>query len=82
MYADKIYPAIYGKEYEEPVQTTLFDMDELDSTADTLSTANKWRQQSTRFQPGNEKGVRFASNNRTPQNQLTLDMEENPDDIL
>ena len=82
MYADKIYPAIYGKEYEEPVQTTLFDTDELDSTSDTLSTANKWRQQSTRFQPGNEQGIRFASNNRAPQNQLTLDTEENPDDIL
>lgn len=82
MYADKIYPAVYGKEYEEPVQTTLFDADELDSTSDTLSAANKWRQQSTKFQPGNEQGIRFASNNRHPQNQLTLDDTENPDDIL
>lgn len=82
MYADKIYPAIYGKEYEEPVQTTLFDTDELDSDENTLSTANKWRQQSTRFQPGNQSGIQFAPSNRASSNQITIDDEVNPDDIL
>ena len=80
MYADKIYPAIYGKEYEDPVQITLFDTDELDTTSDTIDTANKWRRDSTRFKPGNQSGVQFARNSN---NDATLPLvDENPDDVL
>ena len=80
MYADIIYPAIYGEEYQEPAQTSMFDDDTLDSDSDTLSAANRWRQQSTRFQKGNDSGIRFAKSNRELDNQLPI--EENPDDIL
>lgn len=78
MYADIIYPAIYGKEYEEPVQTTLADTDELDSNSQTIDTANRWAQNRTRFQPGNQQGIRFTS--KPDSNQMTL--ETNPDDEL
>lgn len=80
MYADIIYPAIYGEEYKEPTQTSIFDDDTLDSDADTLNNANRWRQQSTRFQPGNTQGSRFDKSNREPEDQLSFD--DNPDDLL
>ena len=80
MYADIIYPAIYGEEYQEPAQTSMFDDDTLDSDSDTLSAANRWRQQSTRFQKGNDSGIRFAKSNKELDDQLPI--EENPDDIL
>lgn len=78
MYADKIYPAIYGKEYGEPVQLSIIDDDELDSTSDTIDTANRWRRNSTRFKPGNQSGIQFARNNNN-ENQISL---ENEDDII
>lgn len=82
MYADKIYPAIYGKEYEEPVQLSIIDNDELDSTSDTIDTANRWRRDSTRFRPGNQSGIQFARNNNN-ENQISLENElENEDDII
>lgn len=61
-YADIIYPSIYGKEYEEPVQTSVFDSDELDSSEDTLDKSNEFGRTSTQFKKGNKQGIRFASN--------------------
>lgn len=61
-YADIIYPSIYGKEYEEPVQTSMFDSDELDSSEDTLDKSNEFGRTSTQFKKGNKQGIRFASN--------------------
>ena len=75
MYADKIYPAIYGKEYEEPVQTNMFDKDTLDSTSDIIDVANKERQQSTRFKKGNQSGIQFAS--KDTDDQLDFDDIDN-----
>lgn len=80
MYADKIYPAIYGEEYVRPVQITLFDTDELDSTSDIIDIANRERQQSTRFQPGNQSGIQFTGNSED-RNQFKI-ASENSDDIL
>ena len=78
LYADVIYPAIFDKEYEEPVQLTLSDTDELISDKDVISKANIEKQQSTRFKPGNVQGIRYASNSNNQQN-LPI---ENPDDTL
>ena len=81
LYADIIYPAIFGKEYEEPVQLTFDDADsELASEEETdvLDTANKEASDRGKFQQGNTKGVRFASNN-VNDDQLTI---ENDDDIM
>ena len=82
MYADIIYPAIYGKAYEEPVQLSIDDTDELidDNDTDTLDAANEYNKERTRFQKGNEKGIRFASKDPEPdEDQLEI---ENEDDIL
>lgn len=61
LYADIIYPAIYGKEYEEPVQTDLFSSDELDSSSDVIDASNKYAKDKGKFKQGNTQGVRFAS---------------------
>lgn len=86
-YADIIYPALYGKEYEEPVQLTFDDNEvednNLTADKDTLDKANIYNQERTKFKKGNEKGIRFASEEKPDENQLTFDnLEENPDDII
>lgn len=62
MYADVIYPAIYGKKYEEPVQLDIdtLDQDELDTSSDTIDTSNKYARDKNKFKKGNTQGVRFA----------------------
>lgn len=83
LYADIIYPSIYGKPYEEPVQLSIDDMgadDELQTDTDTIDKANIYNQDRTRFQKGNTQGIRFASNPPKPSaDQLSI---ENEDDIL
>ena len=78
LYADIIYPAIYDKKYEEPVQLDIEDSDELDSSKDIVNQANDEKQQSTRFTTGNKEGVRFAPNKH--KNEMSL--ETNPDDEI
>ena len=70
LYADIIYPAIYKKEYEEPVQMGMFDTDELDSTSDTIDQSNQYAKTKNQFKQGNTQGIRFAS--KEPE-QLELD---------
>lgn len=60
-YAEIIYPQLYGHEYEEPVQLSLFDKDELDNT-DT-DVANEYGRTRTQFKKGNTQGIRFVKNN-------------------
>ena len=74
LYADIIYPAIYGKKYEEPVQMDMFSSDdELDSTTDTIDASNKYAADKNKFKKGNTDGIRFASK---PDEQLSIDDEE------
>ena len=57
LYADIIYPAIYEKEYEDPVQQELIDHDNdlrTNDYTDIVDTANKWSRTRTQFQKGNE----------------------------
>lgn len=81
LYADIIYPAIYGVEYSDDVQLTIDDSDELstDSDSDTIDAANTYNQERTKFQKGNDKGIRFAASDKPDDNQLEI---ENEDDIL
>ena len=83
LYADIIYPAIYGKDYDEPVQLTFDDIkddnDELLTDKNTVDTANTYNQQRTRFQKGNQSGIQFAKNDRNSNDQIEL---ENQDDEL
>ena len=71
MYADIIYPAIYQKKYEEPVQLDIFDSDDLETDSDTIDTSNKYAVDKTKFKQGNTQGVRFAP--KTDASQMTLD---------
>lgn len=59
-YATVIYPAIYRKKYEEPVQTSVFDKDELETDKETIDVSNKQAVDRSRFQQGNKQGIRFA----------------------
>lgn len=78
LYADIIYPAIYGKEYEEPVQLDMFD-DELDTDSDTIDKSNEYAKTKNQFKQGNTQGVRFAS--KSDSDQLTID-DNSQEEIL
>lgn len=85
LYADIIYPAIYGAEYTDDVQLSIDDMSSTDNLAgeedtDTLDAASDYNKERTKFQKGNDKGIRFASDEpEEDENQLQI---ENEDDIL
>jgi hypothetical protein len=77
LYADIIYPAIFGTEYEEPVQLSIDDMDNdgtLTTDKDTLDRANIYNKERTKFQKGNTQGIRFAP--KDDENQITFEDEE------
>jgi hypothetical protein len=76
LYADIIYPAVYGKEYEEPVQLDIFDDNELATDTDTIDKSNKFAVDNSRFQKGNDKGIRFASKNS---DQISIEDNEESD---
>ena len=61
LYADIIYPAVYGKAYEEPVQLDIFDDDSLETDTDMLDKSNEYARTKNQFKKGNTQGVRFAS---------------------
>lgn len=54
LYADIIYPAIYMKKYEEPVQLDIFDDNELSTDSDTIDTSNQYARTKNQFKPGND----------------------------
>lgn len=72
LYADIIYPSVYGKTYEEPVQLDISDSDELDSSSDMLDTSNEYARTKNQFKQGNTQGVRFAKSS-PEEDQLTID---------
>lgn len=74
MYADIIYPAIYGKKYEAPVQMQIDDTDELQSDTTTLDKSNSQTKKSTHFQRGNKLGWKFAPKQKDDK-QTELDIE-------
>lgn len=82
-YADIIFPKIYGRKYEDDVQLDLFDEPEVQETDDeVISKANDEKQQSTRFQKGNTKGVRFAPTGTPKDEQQQIDDEIDIEDAL
>ena len=78
LYANVIYPAIYGKKYEEPVQLDIFDDDTLETDTDTIDTSNAEARTRNQFQKGNTQGVRFAP--KKDDTQLTFDDTENSEE--
>lgn len=85
LYADVIYPAVYGRPYEDSVQLNFDDMSNEDDTlatdTDTIDAANEYNKRRTQFQKGNKQGIRFASDDTPDEDQLEIDLE-NPDDQL
>lgn len=55
MYAEIIYPAIYDKEYEEPVQTDMFADGNLADDQDVIDASNKWARTKNQFEKGWDK---------------------------
>ena len=84
LYADIIYPAIYEKDYEEPVQMDMFadeENPELETDSDTIDTSNKYARTKTQFKKGNE--YRFKPNQQVDKQldfDSLLDDEENTEE--
>ena len=87
-YADIIYPAVYGKKYEEPVQLDVMDSgsDNLDTSTDTIDVANKLGAVSGRFKsdetnPSVKRGLINKWNNVQPtdKKQIGIDTQEESD---
>lgn len=78
LYADVIYPAVYDKEYEEPVQLDIdsLNKDSLDTDSSTIDKSNIEARDRGKFKAGNKLGVRFASKPNTMKN---LPVEEAED---
>lgn len=72
LYANIIYPAIFEKEYEEPVQLDIFDDDELTTDSDTLDKSNIYAKTKNQFKQGNE--YRFKPS-EVSNDQQTIDDE-------
>lgn len=77
MYAKVIYPAIYKREYEEPVQQTLFDTDELETSTDVIDTASKEARKKGQFQAGNQ--YRFRK--QPDEDQVSIEDVEVEDEV-
>lgn len=76
LYADAIYPALYGKKYtgEEPVQMSIDDTSELETDTDTLDRANQAARAKGQFKQGNE--FRFTKGYNRDKNQIGIEDEQ------
>lgn len=79
LYQRIIYPAVYGKKYEEPTQTSLFDTeeDELGTEQKDIDIANKAAIERSRFQKDNKQGIRYAPKSQIAgQQEIKIDDDE------
>lgn len=76
LYADVIYPAIYGKKYDADVQMRLDDTEDgtLDTSTSAIDKANvhQGRDERGRFSKGNTSGVRFSQEEKDDDNTIQL----------
>ena len=83
LWADIIYPAVWDKKYEEPVQLDIdtLDVDELDTSSDMVDTSNKYARDKNKFKVGNTQGNRFKPKEpaRDERNLLTMIDKNNQD---
>lgn len=81
MYAKVIYPAIWQKPYEDPVQMSMFDDDDLLTDKDTIDRANVAARQKGRWEQGNQYRFTKQSDDKD-QMKMTFDKtpEEEEDD--
>jgi len=81
LYQKIIYPAIYGKPYEEQ-QLDIFGDDELmDTSTDTIDISNKYAIDKNKFQKGNPYRFTKQDNAEEDGKQLTIDDVELDDEI-
>lgn len=77
LYADVIYPAIFEKEYEEPVQldidTSSEEDNKLETDSDIIDTSNKWAKTKNQFKVGNE--FRFKKDDKEIEGQKQFDLD-------
>ena len=76
-YADIIYPVLFGKKYEEPVQLSIDDIDNTDglgTSTDIIDKSNEYGRTRTQFQKGNTQGIRFASSEKENPDQMNLNI--------
>ena len=80
-YVKIIYPAVYGKAYEEPVQLDIFDDDEMETDETALDKSNVYARTKTQFKPGNK--YRIQKNEEPDENQISMDdeIEEIDDEV-
>lgn len=80
LYADVIYPVIYDKKYEEPVQLDIdsLDNDELDTTSSMVDKSNKYARDKNKFQIGNK--WRFQPKQNKNQLNISIFDDENEDE--
>lgn len=81
LWADIIYPAVWDKKYEEPVQLDIdtIDVDELDTSSDMVDKSNIYARDKNKFKKGNTQGIRFAPKARDEQNKTIFDLEKEQD---
>lgn len=81
LWADIIYPAVWDKKYEEPVQLDIdtIDVDELDTSTDMVDKSNIYARDKNKFKKGNNQGIRFAPKARDEQNKTIFDLEKEQD---
>lgn len=79
-YTTIIYPAVYGKKYEEPVQQTMFDdeQNELASDEQTIDDSNEEGRTRGQFKPGNK--YRFQKQDKPDKNQMSIDDIDNSEE--
>lgn len=73
LYQNIIYPAIYGKEYTEPVQQSMFDDEEELGDKSTIDIANIEARKKGQFKPGNI--YRYQKQN-VSDDQISMEDEE------
>ena len=72
VYAEIIYPAIFGKEYEDEYQTSMFT--DIDTDSDTLDKSNIEARKRGQWQAGNE--YRFTQNGEPSEDQISIEDTE------
>lgn len=85
MWADIIYPAIWGKEYEEPIQLDIdtINKNNLDTDTATIDNSNIEARDRGKFKKDNKLGIRFAPKQQNiNKNMSFLDLDnENGEEI-
>lgn len=71
LYSRVIYPAIYEREYTEPVQQSMFDKEE----EQDVDKANEFARKKTQFKPGNE--TRFKKQDKDLEGQEEIELDDN-----